>query len=153
MPSSVTFTELCDGIADTFDDLCPNLNRTERPAQLAGGMNDDAVLQVYPDSGSQDPGGQTDRTTFGGGVRQTEAIILCDLYAKQLNEPGEGMAALLPLVDEVVNALEAQDSEPFLGVVGIQQFRWSWRRVVFEYGDRGQTKYVGARFTLTVRLY
>jgi hypothetical protein len=139
-------------MADTVADAT-GLVRSERPGQLSDGINDWPLMQFYPDSGGQDPGGQTDRTTFGGGVRQTEVIVLGDLYAKQRTEIGEDMAALLPIIDAVVLVLEAQDSQPFFGVAGIQQFKWSWRRVIFEYGDKGATKYIGARFTFTLRLY
>jgi hypothetical protein len=150
---SVTLGEILDAIESTLA-ASSGLTRTQSYDELTEGMNDLPTLQVYPEAGEQDPSGdgRTDRTAFGGGVRQTEFTIHADLYARQRSHLGEDMAALVDLIDAMQDVFEQQNTKPYFGLEGIRAFHWSWRRVVFTYGDP-QLGYMGARFVLTVRVF
>lgn len=148
---SITLAQILDAIEATLA-AAPTLARSMSYDELTEGINDTPLLQVYPDSGNQDPAGNTDRTTFKAGVRQTVLTINCDYYAQQRKHIGEDMAALVDGIDAMTNIFEAQDTKPYFGLDGIRAFSWSWQRVTFEYGDPN-IGYVGARFTLTIRVF
>lgn len=154
--SSVTLASVLDAVAETLSaavTLAPSGStdaRTQSYDELTEGMPDTPALQVYPESGTQDIAGSTDRTAFRGGVRQTEFIIHADYYANQRANIGEDMAALVNGIDAIQDVLEQQDTRPYFGLEGIQAFRWNWRRVTFDYAG---VAYVGARFVITVRVF
>ena len=149
--TQITTAQVCDAIESTLG-AAASLARSQSYNELTEGMNDAPTLQVYPEEGSQDPTGNTDRSTFKAGVRQTELTIHADLYARQRSNIGEDMAKLVTCLDEFVTIFEAQDAKPYFGLVGIKAFSWSWSRVVFQYGDPGQS-YMGARFIVRVRIF
>lgn len=148
---TVSIADICDAITSALS-AATGLSVAQSFDALGEGINDAPLLQVYPDAGEQDPSGQTERTTFGAGVRQTSLTVLADLYAKQRAFLAEDMGKLVGMVDAITNVLEQQDSTPPFGLAGIQDFKWSWRRVVFQYGDP-DIKYIGARFTLIMRIF
>jgi hypothetical protein len=120
--------------------------------QLTEGMNDLPCLQVYPDGANVDAQYATDRTTFQGGCRQTSQTIFVDYYARQRSQLNEDMAQLVTGIDELTDIIESQNHLPLFGLVGIKNFHWSWQRVVFGYADES-VKYMGARFTIVLRVY
>lgn len=148
---SITLAQICNAV-DTTLAAATGLTYTQSYNELEEGMNDTPTLQVYWNSSNQDPGGGNDRTTFRAGVRQTDIEIYCDLYATTRNEIGENMAALLPLVDAIVNVLEAQDTKAYFGLTGLKSFHWNAQRVTFQYTDPMRL-YAGARFILTFRVF
>jgi hypothetical protein len=148
---SITIAQICDAVASTLS-AATTSPRTQSYDELTEGMQDTPTLQVYPEDGNQDPSGNTDRTSFKAGVRQTMLTVNADYYAHQRAHIGEDMAALVNGIDAITNILEAQDTKPYFGLAGIQAFSWSWRRVTFVYGDPQQS-YVGARFTLNIRVF
>lgn len=148
---SISTAQILDAIEATLS-TAPILARSMSYDELTEGINDTPLLQVYPESGDQDPTGNTDRTTFKAVVRQTNITVICDYYAQQRKHIGEDMAALVDGVDAMTNIFEAQDTKPYFGLDGIKAFHWSWSRVVFDYGDAA-IKYIGARFTLTIRVF
>jgi len=148
---SITIGQILDAIELTLSSA-PTLARSMSYDELTEGINDTPLLQVYPESGEQDPAGNTDRTTFVAGVRQTVLMVNCDYYAQQRKHIGEDMAALVDGIDAMFNIFEAQDQKPYFGLSGIQAFHWTFQHVTFEYGDTS-IKYVGARFTLTIRIF
>lgn len=149
--TSITLAQILDAVKATLS-VAPTLARSMSYDELTEGINDTPLLQVYPESGDQDPTGNTDRTTFKAHVRQTNLTINCDYYAQQRKHIGEDMAALVDGIDAMTDIFEAQDTKPYFGLVGIQAFHWGWQRVIFNYGDPN-INYVGARFTLTVRTF
>lgn len=149
--SSISLAQTCNAVATTLG-TATGITYVQSYYQLKEGMNDTPTLQVYWNNSNQDPGGNADRTTFKAGVRQTDIEILCDLYASDRNEIGEDMAALLPLVDAVVDVIEQQDTKPYFGLVGLKGFNWDARRVVFQYTDSLRT-YTGARFTIRFKVF
>jgi len=133
----------------------PGIVRSQSYNELTEGIHDVPLLQVYWDDlplvDSDSTPGQTDRMTFGGenARRQYTLVYFADLYAASRKEIGEDMGRLLPIVDEFITILESQTCPPF-GVEGVKSFQWSAKRVTFEYN---KVKYVGARFTLYIRLF
>lgn len=149
--TSITLAQILDAVEASLS-TAPTLARSMSYDELTEGINDTPLLQVYPESGDQDPTDNTDRTTFKAGVRQTNILINCDYYAQQRKHIGEDMAALVDGIDAMTNIFEAQDAKPYFGLIGIKAFHWSWQRVVFNYGDPA-INYVGARFTITIRVF
>lgn len=148
---SITTGQILDAIEATLS-TAPTLARSMTYDELTEGISDTPLLQVYPEAGDQDPSGNSDRTTFKAGVRQTNLTINCDYYAQQRKHIGEDMAALVDGIDAMTTIFEAQDTKPYFGLDGIKAFHWSWQRVTFDYGDAA-INYVGARFTLTIRVF
>ena len=149
--TSITLAQILDAIEGALS-AAPTLARSMSYDELTEGINDTPLLQVYPEAGDQDPTTATDRTTFTAKVRQTNLTINCDYYAQQRKHIGEDMAALVDGIDAMTDIFEAQDTKPYFGLVGIKAFHWSWQRVIFNYGDLN-INYVGARFTLTIRVF
>lgn len=149
--TSITLAQIIDAVESTLA-TAPTLARSMSYDELTEGINDTPLLQVYPEAGDQDPAGNADRTTFRAGVRQTNITVNCDYYAHTRANIGEDMAKLVDGIDAMTNIFEAQDTKAYFGLTGIKAFHWSWQRVIFEYGD-SQIKYVGARFTLTIRVF
>lgn len=148
---SITIGQILDAVELTLS-AAPTLARSMSYDELTEGINDTPLLQVYAESGTQDTTNSVDRTTFLAGVRQTELIVHCDYYAQQRKHIGEDMAALVDGIDAMFNIFEAQRSSPFFGLQGIQAFHFSFSRVTFDYGAQN-IRYVGARFTLTLRIF
>ena len=147
---SITLTQICQAIETT---LAPAITYTQTASELKDGMNDQPILQVYPNSGTSLAGTQqNDRTTFRADLRQAEIVIYADLYATPRSEIGEDFAVLLPLIDAVINEIEKQDTKPYFGLVGIKGFYWGWQQVILIYNDPAQP-FLGARFTFTLRVY
>jgi hypothetical protein len=149
----VTIGEICDGIATTFDaDADLALVRVESYNEITEGINagDCPLLQVYPEDGTIDETGRTDRTTFGGGVRQKMIRINCDFYTRQRSHIGEGIGETVDLIDNIIDALEGQNLKPYFGVTGIQAWSVTWNRVMFEYAG---ARYPGTRFVLTIWVF
>lgn len=148
---AITLAQICDAIESTLG-AASTVAVSQSYNELTEGVHDFPLLQVYPEAGSQDPYGGTDRTTMQGGVRQTEFTIHADYYARQRSHIGENMDAVVDGVDALQVILDGQDHQPFgLGSSNVS-FRWEWTRALFTYGDP-QLSYVGARFIITVRVY
>ncbi len=150
---AITIAQICNAIESTLG-AATGISRSQSYDELTEGLppGDLPLLQVYPETGEADVAGATDRSTFRAGVRQTELVIVADLYARQRSHIGEDMAALVDGVDAVIDVLEAQDTKNYFGLAGVQAVRWRFERVTFVYGDP-QLPYVGARFYLTVRVF
>src|SRR3990167_4602284 len=130
---AITLAQILDAITSTLS-AATTLSRAQSYDEMTDGMNDLPTLQVYPETNEQDISGNA------------------DYYAQQRRHLGEDMAALVNGMDDMANVIEQQDTKPYFGLDGIKAFHWSWRRVTFVYGDP-QLSYVGARFTITVRVF
>jgi hypothetical protein len=149
--TNISLAQVLDAVTNTLK-VAPILERAMSYNELTEGMNDLPALEVYPQSGDQDTATATDRTTFQAKVRQTGLAIAVDYYAQQRKHIGEDMAKLVDGIDQLLNIFEQQNTSPFFGLPGIKNFRFRWERVTFEYGDPA-INYVGARFTLEVRIF
>lgn len=147
----ITLAQICDGIVSTlqsatgittvlsFDELHEGPSEADLP-----------LIQVYPQRGIQDVSNNTDATAFRAGVRQTELEFYLDLLATQRGQLEDDMRICVNGIDAMMAALENEDMAPRFGLSGARSYKWEWERVVFDYGT---VKYMGARFTLTIRVY
>lgn len=146
---AITIAQICDALESVLGAAGPLVGSQSYDELQDGSLQDYPIIQVYPDAGIQSSQSNTDRRSFGAGVRQTELDIIVDLYAQQRTHLGEDMAALVGGIDALSTIFEAQDDLPYFGLAGIIAFQWRWERVTFIYGD-AQLPYVGARFTITI---
>lgn len=155
--SSVTVKQICDAIDSSLGqaliasgDLVDSQNFDE----LADGINDERILQIYPEEESPvSMGSGTQKLTFGDTPFIDEEIVIhADYYARQRSHIGEDMAQLVSGVDAIRTNLKGQNCPNPFGLVGIANFQWSWQRVVFSYGGP-EVNYIGARFRLVLRTF
>lgn len=151
MEDKITLAQMVDAVKTTLS-AAPSLAGSQSYDQLTEGMNDLPMLQVYPEGANIDAQYATDRTTFQGGCRQTSQTIFADYYARHRSQLDEDMAQLVTGIDELTDIIESQNHLPLFGLVGIKTFHWSWQRAIFDYGG-GNTIYMGARFTIVLRVY
>lgn len=148
---AITVTQICDGIEATLGAATGIQSSTSYDELTEGVASLDCPrLEVYGDRGTCDPSGNTDRTTFKAGMQQVVLVIFADLYARQRSQLGEDMKATMEMVDSIINVLQAQEVPPFFGTAGIKACSWDWRRAMWR---RAGALYVGARFTITCRVY
>ena len=149
--TTVTYLQIADAIADTLAAAAGlGTARVQSLDELTEGMNDTPTLQVYLEEFGQNATGNVDRSTFKGGVRQTDILIHADLYATPRAHLGQDMADAVALVEQLQAILEAQDTKPYFGLEGIKAFSWTARRVNFDYA--GQL-FLGFRFMIRVRVF
>jgi len=154
--ASVLVSTICDGIAAAFaadvdivtvqsyNQLTESINRGDLP-----------LIQVYWEAIQWDTTGNTDRATFGGGVRSKNLTIHVDLYAAPRSHLNENMGDLVFQIDSIIAVLEAENTQPFFGVAGIKSIDIaSIDRVVFEYtSGASPVWYMGARIVLSLWVY
>ena len=150
--STISLAQICDAIESELS-AATTVTRSQSYDKLTEGAHDLPMLQVYPEA--CDPvstDSATDKLTLGGSPphRQETYTIFADYYARQRSHIGEDMKALVDGIDAITARLEAQNTCPPFGLAGIRTFQWSWRRVAFDYG---KVKYMGARFTIILRVF
>ncbi len=146
---AVNTTAINTAITDTLSGAS-GLSFTQDFDELAEGMVDTPLLQVYWAETQSDVEQESDRTTFGKGVAQARIVFHADLYATQRVDIGDDMSILLPLVDAIHNQLDSQ-VKPLFGLATIKTLeRWSSSMVIFSYAD---FEFVGARFVISVRVF
>jgi hypothetical protein len=145
-----TRTQLCTAISDIVDDAT-GVFKVQDYNELSESINDDATVQVYWERDEEaSENSETERITFAGNTAQAHLFHI-DVYARQRAHIGEDMAALIPLVDAIDAKIHAQATvAPMWGYDRVQQFRWSWERVIFEYAT---VMHVGARCALKIEVY
>jgi len=154
---SVTIRSIVDAVALELAAALPIVESgvSHSAVDMQEAIVDLPTLQVYPDSGTQDiASGNTHATSFGAAAvrtRQTELVIFADYYARQRSHIGEDMEALIDGVDAIFDVLEGL-SPPYFSIAAIKEFRWTFERVTFVYGQQEQ-KFAGIRFTLTIRIF
>ena len=162
MPAStVTIAQICDAIDTELGEVlvtAGDLTVSQNYDELTEGINDENILQIYPEEESLvSVGSETHAITFKKSTETTpfideEIVIHADYYARQRSHIGEDMNQLVIGIDAIRNNLKTQNCANPFGLEGIANFQWSWRRVVFEYGGP-ELRYVGARFRLVLRTY
>lgn len=158
MPAStVTVEQICDAIDGTLGATLiasGDLVDSQNFDQLTEGMNDERVLQIYPEEQSPvSVGSGTQKLTFGSTPYIDEEIVIhCDYYARQRSQIAEDMEQLVHGIDAIRANLKTQNCPNPFGLTGIANFQWSWQRVIFEYGSP-ELKYIGARFRLVLRTF
>lgn len=157
--SSLTVADICDAINTSLGETLEasgDLINSQNYNELTEGMNDERVLQIYPEeelpvSSESETNYRTLKKSSSTAYVIEDIIIHADYYAKQRSNLGDDMAKLVSGIDAIRDNLKAQVC-PFFNEARIRNFRWSWRRVVFDYGGP-ELKYVGARFRLEIRTF
>lgn len=146
--STVTLAEIVDAVETTLS-AAVGLTRSQTYDEITPSINDFPLLQVYPESGRCDVGGDSDRSTMRAGMRQYEFVVHADLFAGEVQPFGERLHTLVDMIDAMMDVLEAQTTTHF-GLAAIRGMHWSWTRAIMTYGDK---TYVGARFVITLRQF
>jgi len=142
---AITLAQLCDAVETTLG-AATGLNRSQSFDELTSGMNTKNTLQVYPDSCLGTSRGETERHSFNKTRYERRITIFADLYGRQRSQIAEDMGELVPLIDAIMDELDAQTTNIFGLTTGNNvAFSWSWQRVTFDYAG---PLFVGARFTI-----
>lgn len=151
---SLSLAEAISAIHDTLK-VATGIVRTQDFDKLTEGMppGDLPLFQVYPESGVVSRGSDSDRHTFGAGVRQWEWVIHVDVYGSRRKELGQDMGRLVAAIDAIDDELAKQTAAGSrFGEIGIKSFEWEWSRVIFKYGSNNE-EFVGARFIITLVVF
>ncbi len=150
---AISKAEIADALAATIRGAASLSDDAVKSFDQLTESVDPPMVQIYPSpSWSQDPSGNTDRTTFGGGVRQTLIPFHVDLYARRRSHIDDDMNAVVTISDEIEAIFEQQDTKPYFAEEGIKAFSWTANLVSFVYGDP-QTSYLGVRYIVTIRVF
>lgn len=148
---AITLMAICDSIeaalsvavgvqsSTSFDELTEGVPAMDCPR-----------VEVYPEAGVCDPSGTTDRFTFNACTQMTVVTIFADLYARQRSQLDEDMKATTEMIDSIIDVLQTQERPPFFDLKGIKAFSWRWKRSTFR---RANSRFVGARFTISCKIY
>ena len=148
---AVTVGAICDGILETLATAVGVKSSTSYDEMTEGVATFDTPrLEAYPDAGTCDPSGSTDRTAFNAGVQQSVITIFANVLVRQRSQLDEDMGAVVTMVDAIIPVLEAQEKPPFFGVEGIKAYSWSWRVATF---SRSKALYTGVRFTIKCKVF
>lgn len=149
----ITIGQIADAIVATLG-AASSIRRTQSYDELSEGMppGDLPLLQVYWQDWTMEVPGDTDRTTFVGGMRTHELTFHADLYAAQLGNIDENFEQMHDTVEELIQIFEEQDVKPYFGLDGIQAWSVTADRATFPYEGTEHT-YVGARFFITVTVF
>lgn len=158
--STVTVAQICTAIHDTLGadlEAAGVLTDTQDYNELTEGMNDEKILQIYPQEESPvSVNSETQKITFqqSGSTPfiDEEIIIHADYYTRQRAHLGEDMGILVAGIDAIRANLKTQNCPNPFDLTGIANFQWSWQRVIFEYGAP-ELRYIGARFRLVLRTF
>lgn len=155
--TSITLRQINTALTTAFADVATitgGLGVIQDLDEFTEAINDTPLLQIYPESLSQDVSGNTDRTTFGAHTRQTEAVFHLDYYARRRSHIDEDVVGAIDGADAMIAILEAQDVKPYFGLAGIKAFSWSGQRVMFSYGSQDSSiLFAGFRIVLTLRIF
>jgi len=148
---AILITDMCTGIKEVVE-LATGVQRAydydEMPEAVS---NDDTpALVVYFQALEEDPTNQTASSTFRSVVRQRDWIFHVDVLAEQRNHLAQNNKKMCEMADAIIDTLETQDSRPFFGVDGAQQFKFTAERVVI---NLGAVDFYGIRFIITVRSF
>ena len=148
---AITLSEICDGLEGVLSAAIGVQSSTSYDELTEGVPAMDCPrIEVYPDAGVCDPSGNTDRFTFSACTQMTVVTIFADLYARQRSQLGEDMKATIEMIDSIIDVLQTQEKPPFFGLKGIKAFSWRWKRSTFR---RAEARFVGARFTLSCKVF
>jgi len=148
---SVLIQDLVVAVRDDLA-LTPGIRLSTGYDNLTEAINEFPLVQVYPESGEVAHRSRTDRTTFGAVLRQEQMVLHVDVFAQQRFDMAHDMMAVIDVADAVRARLESHAETPPFGVTGVDTWRWTWTRVIFEYGDP-RTQYVGIRFILSFTMH
>jgi len=148
---AILITDMCTGIKEVVE-LATGVERAYDYDEMPEAVNNDdtPALVVYFQALEEDPTNQTASSTFRSVVRQRDWIFHVDVLAAQRNHLNENNKKMCEMADAIIDTLETQDSRPFFGVAGAQQFKFTAERVVI---NLGAVDFYGIRFIITVRSF
>ena len=151
---AITIVQMNSAIHDEFANNLTTIDYTQDYDNLGEGLANTPLLQVYWNSlSSVSEGSATDRRTFGGGakpIRTKRYVFRADLYCDPRGMLDANFIQMLPIVDEINNLLEAQDTKPYFGLDGIQSYTFSCERGVITYA---QTDYPVVQWTIELYVF
>lgn len=150
--TKITLGAICDAIENTLSGAT-GITRSQSFDELGEGLpaGDLPLLQVYWESLGMDPSGETDRTTFQGGIRMKRHTFHADVYAAQRSHLKEDMEAVVNAADAILDVLEAQDTKPYFGLAGIKA--WQLEAATRGVTQYAQSEYMMVRFILSIWVY
>ena len=148
---AILITDMCTGIKNVVE-LATGVERAYDYDEMPEAVNNDdtPALVVYFQALEEDPTNQTASSTFRSVVRQRDWVFHVDVLAAQRNHLNENNKIMCEMADAIIDTLETQDSRPFFGVAGAQQFKFTAERVVI---NLGAVDFYGIRFIITVRSF
>ena len=148
---AILITDMCTGIKEVVE-LATGVERAYDYDEMPEAVNNDdtPALVVYFQALEEDPTNQTASSTFRSVVRQRDWVFHVDVLAAQRNHLNENNEVMCKMADAIIDTLETQDSRPFFGVAGAQQFKFTAERVVI---NLGAVDFYGIRFIITVRSF
>lgn len=156
--ATLTTTQICDAIRTTLG-ASAEIARAQSVGELSESMEDLPMLRVYPFSGSTDPSGTTDRSTFGGKggveatpVRWTSLIINVDVPVDHRSDIGDDMARVATVWDALAVIMAAQNVKPYFNLVGIKAFSWSEQLTTFQWGA-ALLPYLGVQLKIKIEVF
>lgn len=149
MSSSITFLQIANAVAQTIGTI-PSKPRIQPTELITESIQDLPLVQVYCERGTSDTRSQTDRSSMNAGVRVAGVTVYVDIYAKTRSNIGQDLKIAFEILNEIYDVLEMQNTKPFFGLPGIQDFSWTWERTTFEYAN---ANFAGIRVIIEMRIY
>ena len=146
--------EINTAIFDTLK-FADGLKLYQNYDQITEGIAGTPLLRVYWLDKTTDVSGSADRSTFRGGLRQTDMTFVADLYADTRGHINQIFPSIMPLVDNLDTIIEEQNIKPYFGHDAIKAFQWSVELTTFVHEQQAGTelKYPGVKFTFNVRVF
>ena len=152
--AELSVKSICDAIQSAMNDLVVSgdLVAVQNFDELTEGMNDENVLQIYPESGGPVSGeSATHKFTLGPDpVIIEDMVIHLDYYARQRSHLGEDMAQLVAGLDVIRAKIKEECTACSIFGINVKNFQWEWNRFVITYAE---ADYVGVRFILRIRIF
>ncbi len=123
--STITLVQLCNAVADALG-KAEDIALATSYDGIADAVQQNNTLQVWPNTWNVDPLGETDRQTFGGGLRVMETTISANVYIGIIG--GDRLQTLYAratrLADQM-NAILEEQKRTLFGLNGIKYVRWT----------------------------
>ena len=152
--AELSIETICDAIKTEFTTLITSgdLVAIQNFDELTEGINDQNVLQIYPESGGPVSGNsETHKFTLGSDpVIIEDMVIHLDYYARQRSHLGEDMAQLVTGLDVIRAKIKEECTACSIFGIDVKNFQWEWNRFVITYAE---ADIVGVRFILRIRIF
>ena len=152
--AELSVKSICDAIQSAMNDLVVSgdLVAVQNFDELTEGINDENVLQIYPESGGPVSGNsETHKFTLGPDPVIIEDIVIhLDYYARQRSHLGEDMGQLVTGLDIIRTKIKEECTPCSIFGIDVKNFQWEWNRFVITYAE---ADFVGVRFILRIRIF
>jgi hypothetical protein len=119
---TMTITQLTTAVRDTLG-AAASIVQAQAGREISESVPDTPMMQVYLQKYQGSTNSNTDRTTFRGGKRHKLYAVNVDVYVHTRSTLGDEMALLETVLDELIDILEAQDTQPYFGLAVISAFK------------------------------